>query len=90
MARWEVHLALWDALVIEGGHSMDIHKEQGDRCRKRMKKKPNKNKRKAHASTGAAAGTRGWYILDMRPPFLDKAVKDKSVKAKESMCECVF
>lgn len=88
MARWEVHLALWDALVIEGGHSMDMHKEQGDRCQKRMKK--NKNKRKAHASTGAAAGTRGWHILDVRPPFLDKEVKDNSVKATESTCECVF
>lgn len=55
-----------------------MHKEQGDRCQK--------TKTKVHTSTGAAAGIRGWHILDMNPPFLDKEVKDKIVKAKG---ECV-
>lgn len=51
MARREVHLALWDALVIEGvgvggGHSMDMHTEQGDRCQKEKVRKKKKTQQK--------------------------------------------
>lgn len=57
----------------------------------KKEEKKNKYKRKVHVVlTGAAAGTQGWHILDIHPPFFDEEVNDKSVKAKESMCECVF
>lgn len=47
------------------------------------KKNTTKKLKNTHAqTTGAAAGTRGWHILDRHPPFLDEEGKDKSVKAK--------
>lgn len=54
---------------------MDTQRERGNRCQKREENK--KNKKELQALTGAAAGTRGWYVLDRHPPLLDKKGGDK-------------
>ncbi|CAB1425717.1 unnamed protein product, partial [Pleuronectes platessa] len=74
LARREVHLALWDACVIEGGHSTDKLKEHGDRCQKLEKKRKridNKNKRSSRAHRSILATSRAERRhgpCDPRPP----------------------
>ena len=56
----EVHLALWDALVIEGGRSMDRHKERATDVRNNggveREKKVNKTTTEENTQLAAEGG----------------------------------
>lgn len=78
-------------LSLRGDTAWTCPRNKATDAKKKRKRKEKYNKKtKVHTLTGAAAGTRGWHILDMQSPFLDKKVKDKRVKAKEGMIECGF
>lgn len=78
-------------LSLRGDTAWTCPRNKATDAKKKKKRKEKYNKKtKVHTLTGAAAGTRGWHILDMQSPFLDKKVKDKRVKAKEGMIECGF
>ena len=92
LARREVHLAPWDAFVIEGGHSTDKLKEHGDRCQKLKKEKGLTTKTKetyAHRQELQLAPEGGISLTCACLPLMGKD-KDTGRKGTESVCERVF
>lgn len=75
------------------GRAQGARRQMPNPNNKKKKKRTRQTKGKVHASTGAPPGTRGWHILDTCRLFLDKKVKDESVKAKGGYMRisvCVF
>lgn len=92
LTRWEVHLALWDALVIEGYTAWTCSRSKATDAKKEKKKLTTKTKEKYTHRQELQLAPEGGISLTWHPPSLDGGggVKDKSMKAKESTCECVF
>lgn len=85
--RYGLPLSLW-------GHSIDMHKNKATDAKKeknkQTKKKTRKTKEKYRHWQDLQLASEDGISLTCTRLFLDKEVKDKSVKAKGSVCQCVI
>lgn len=85
LARWEVHLALWDALVIEGGGAQHGHTRWGRQQMPKPKKKKGNKKNKRNAPIDRCCSWQprgGVHLTGTRLPLMRKR-NDKGVKEKK-------